>query len=148
MNNPFLLSVKDRLNHWKNFRKELSEYSEREQLEKVAQYWAHTPLQTIAYDMDEPATWPTPWEMMSVNDWCRNSVAIGIEFTLRLAGWNPQRLKLKLILDRQSSVMAMTVIVDDTWILNYDWGLVLPYKPSGIVLKSYQWDGKTYSEIG
>jgi hypothetical protein len=84
--------------------------------------------------------------MMSINDWCRNSVAIGIEFTLRLCGWNPKRLKLKLILDRQSSVMAMTVIVDDAWILNYDWGLVLPYKPSGIILKSYQWDGKKYIE--
>jgi hypothetical protein len=146
MINPFLLSVKDRLNHWKAFRKTLADNAEQEQLEKVAEYWSHTPIQSIAYNMDEPDTWPTAWEMMSLNDWCRNSVAIGIEFTLRLTGWNPDRLKLKLILDRQSSVMVMTVVVDDKWILNYDWGIVTSYKPFGVCLKSYQWDNKKYIE--
>lgn len=145
--NPFLMSVKDRLNNWKSFRKSFADMTESEQLQAVAEYWSHTPLQIIAYNMDEPDTWPSPWEMLSINDWCRNSVAIGMEFTLRLSGWNQERLQIKWILDRSSSVMVATVVVDEQWLLNYDWGSVLPYKPFGNVLKTYQWEGRKYLEI-
>ena len=144
MINPFLLSAQDRLSHWKNFRKELISYDEQEQLQRVAEYWSHTPLQKIAYNIDEPETWPTPWEMMTINDWCRNSVAIGMDFTLRLSGWCPSRLKLKLILDRQTSVMGLMSIIDENVMLNYDWGMLKPYNNVGVILKTYQWNGKQY----
>jgi hypothetical protein len=147
MMNPFLMSTKDRLNHWKDFRKSLTDCSEIEQLQKVAEYWSHTPLQTIAYDIDAPDSWPSPWEMMSANDWCRNSIAIGMEFTLRLAGWNADRLELKWILDRNTSVMALMVVIDEKWVLNYDWGLLNPYVPFGVVLRRYKWNGRQYTEI-
>ena len=141
--NPFLLSSKDRLNIWKEMRKSLIDMPENEQLLKVVQFWSQSPLKTIAYNVDEPNTWPTPWEMITANDWCRNTVAIGMDFTLRLSGWNAERLRLSLIIDRETSVMGMIVIVDEAFMLNYDWCVVLP-KKNFLSLKNYKWNGKKY----
>jgi hypothetical protein len=142
MINPFLLSTKDRLNHWKTFRKSLASLPEPEQLHQVSEYWSKTPLQVIAYNIDDPASWLSPWEMMTANDWCRNTIAIGMEFTLRLSGWDASRLALKMIIDRQNSVMILVLVVDDALVLNYDYGTMCE-KPSTLVtLKSFKWDGK------
>jgi hypothetical protein len=83
--NPFLLPPKKRLADWKDFRQSLSEHSEAEQLRLVAQYWAQAPMCAgLAHNIDEPESIPGPWEMVSEGQWCEHSVAIGMEFTLRL----------------------------------------------------------------
>jgi hypothetical protein len=50
------------------------------------------PLMKCAYDGEDCSEWPGPWEMIHNCDWCPYSVAIGMEFTLRLAGWDKSRL--------------------------------------------------------
>jgi hypothetical protein len=94
MMNPFLLDPHERLRDWKAFRTGLSMLSEPDQLRAVAGYWALAPMKSLAYDVERPLDLPTPWEMIDLGDWCRNSVAYGMEFTLRLAGWDASRLKL------------------------------------------------------
>lgn len=146
--NPFLLPPEERLAHWKELRKSLAAMDDMTKLKAVAQYWSNAPLKTIAYDPADSANWLTPWEMMYRNEWCRSSIAIGMENTLRLAGFSTDRMKLKYIIDRDIQAVLLILVVDDTWVLNYDWGSVLPYpKTNHNVMKAWRFSGKAYLSL-
>jgi len=149
MQNHFLLPADSRLEHWKGFRKTLSEMSDDiQKFQAVADYWATAPLLNIAYDPEAPNTWPTIWEMIRTGDWCRNSVAIGMEGTLRLSGIDPKRLMLGLLLDQDVSMMTMVVQVDTKWLLNYDWGILTKRpKTRHRWLRRFQWSGRFFKEF-
>lgn len=143
--NPFLLRTEDRLSHWKEFRKSLPSMNENEQLIAVADYWSKAPLGSIAYDLSNALSWTTPWEMISLNSWCRNSIAIGMESTLRLSGFSADRLSLRLIIDRDIQEVLLILVIDETWVLNYAWGCVIPYpKTNHAVMKAWNFVDKTY----
>jgi hypothetical protein len=110
--NPFLVSPRERLSLWKALRSSLATMPEEEQLDAVAKFWAQAPLHKFAYDVEKPETWPSPWEMINDGEWCARSVGIGIEFTLRLGGWNPERIRLHLIRDLDRSDMMSVVEID------------------------------------
>lgn len=113
-------------------------------LNAVAEYWANAPLMTIAYDPADAANWPTPWEMVHANNWCRNSVAIGMESTLRLAGFPTERMRLALIIDRSIEEMVLCLIVDDQWLLNYDWGTVRQMQHTFATVRAWQYKDRAY----
>lgn len=145
--NPFLLPPDERMAHWKDFRKSLMINTDvTGALKAVAEYWAKAPLVLIAYDTNDALNWPSPWEMIQANEWCRSSVAIGMESTLRLAGLPADRMKLKLILDRDIQELLLVLIVDEAWVLNYDWGFVQPCPTTDHrILKEWQYVGRSYS---
>jgi hypothetical protein len=146
--NPFLLPPHERLADWKEFRKSLTPIADQEKLRKVATYWAQAPLMSIAYDLDRPELWPTPWHMIHANEWCRSSVAVGMEATLRLAGIASERMLLRHIIDRDIQAMLMVLLVDSTATLNYDWGSVVPYpKTRQQVLREIQYRNKGYHSL-
>jgi hypothetical protein len=128
--NPFLLSPDERLANWRDFRKSIIDFSDEEKFQAVVDYWSHAPLQNIAYDIEDIENFPTPWEMVHAGEWCRNSIAVGMEFTLRLAGIDASRLELRMIIDPTISDMMLTVFIDNKYILNYDWGNVYTKKLS------------------
>src|SRR5438270_4117448 len=145
--NPFLASPRERLTLWKALRSSLANMPEAEQLAAVAKFWAQAPLHKFAYDVEKPETWPSPWEMISEGDWCSRSVGIGIEFTLRLGGWKPERLTLHLIRDLDRSDMMFVVEIDDNYYLNYDHGLVSPVpNTTRDFICSWKYCGKSYRE--
>jgi hypothetical protein len=146
--NPFLLPSPERLAHWKEFRRSLMPMPDDQKLREVAAYWAQAPLMTIAYDLDKPEKWPTPWHMIHYNEWCRSSVAIGMEATLRLAGITTDRLLLRHIMDRDIQAILMVLVVDSTACLNYDWGSVVPYpKTRQQVLREIRYGNKAYYSL-
>lgn len=124
--NPFLLNPRERLADWKTLRESLKTLPLDEQLARVAHYWGQAPLDRFAYDADDATSWPTMWEMIAENRWCRNSVAIGMEQTLRLSGIDASRLKLSYIKDYDLSDMVLVLIVDETYVLNYEHATVNP----------------------
>lgn len=79
MSNPFLLSPKQRLEEWKIFRNAITTLPDYNQLSEIASFWAQAPLSKFAYDPEQPSEWATPWEMIYEGDWCKFSVAIGME---------------------------------------------------------------------
>jgi hypothetical protein len=144
--NPFLLSPRDRLSDWKQFRSSLASMSEPDQLAAVARYWAQAPEMSYACDPEAPETWPTPWEMISDGGWCRHSRAIGMEFTLRLAGWHADRLRLALINDKDRSDVFFVLVVDEAYYLNYDHGEVVPVPETmRICISTTRFTGKHYT---
>ena len=147
MHNHFMLSAPSRVEHWKQFRKSLGLLTETQRLHAVAAYWARAPLLNIAYDCDAPHTWPGIWEMVGAGNWCRNSVAIGMDHTLRMAGFEPGRLCMGLLWDEDIAAVLMVVRIDADLLLNYNWGLLTPYPPTNHRwLRRYRWTGRKYSE--
>ncbi len=143
--NPFILSPKERLADWKGFRESLKALPERDQLDAVARYWALAPLLSHAHYPDVEKV-PTPWEMISEGNWCRNSVAIGMEFTLRLAGWKAERLELQMIRDYDLSEIIMVLIIDGQSVLNYNYGEIADYpKTRHDITDSWVFSGKLYT---
>jgi hypothetical protein len=146
--NPFLMDPRARLGDWKDFRKQLATMPEAEQLQAVADYWAKAPLGKLAYDLDTPENIASAWEMVSAGDWCENSVPIGMEFTLRLAGMDASRLELAMIRDYDLSVMKVVLIIDGQHWLNYSYGQVCDTPTSRHdVVGRWRFTGKFYAPI-
>lgn len=146
--NPFLLGPRERMSDWKQLREGLKGLSEADQVRAVAHYWGKAPLVRFAYDAEDAKSWPTMWEMINENTWCRNSVAIGMEQTLRLSGWDPKRLKLVFVKDHDLSDMMMVCQIDDgTW-LNYEHDTVSPIPETRReIMVCWQWSGRAYVEV-
>ena len=146
--NPFLLPPGERLADWRHFRTSLPSLSDTQQYAAVAGYWAQAPLLKLAYDLDRCVDWPTIWEMIHANQWCRNTVAIGMEATLRLAGMASERLLLRLIHDRNIQDILLILIVDSHWVLNYDWGSFRSYPATEqCIMREWRFTGRGYSTL-
>lgn len=145
--NPFLLPPTERLRHWKDFRRELADQPTSAQIAAVAAYWSNTPIGALAYNPDDETGWLSPWERIYNNQWCRSSVAIGMENTLRLAGIEADRLRLQLLADDICDLL-LVLIVDDAFVLNYDWGSVrsLPL-PESAVIREWRFAGHGYLQL-
>lgn len=146
-NNPFLMSPDDRMTHWKTFRRSLTDLETSKQLELVAQYWSKAPIGPLAYNPENAKQWLTPWEMIHHNQWCRSSVALGMEQTLRLAGMDKDRLTLRLVSDKTNGALLL-LIVDGLYVLNYDWGSVFSLPLTGHrVMREWRFAEREYLEI-
>lgn len=146
--NPFILSADQRLDHWKEFRKSITALDDQEKLEQVVKYWSLAPLSKFSYDIEKPNTIPGPWEMVREGDWCKNSVAIGMEFTLRLAGISPERMTLALIKDYDISDQILILIIDQDKVLNYDYATISEYPTTKHdVIGRWRYSGKSYIEL-
>ena len=145
--NPFLLRPRERLNDWKAFRQSLPIRSEPEQLQAVALYWAQAPIFNRAYDVVQPQDWTSPWEMVQANRWCRKSTAIGMEVTLRLSGWAPSRMRLKLIADFDLQDTFFVLEIDGQFWLNHEYRKVIPVGGDYQELCVFAFDGRDYIEV-
>ena|ERR1700748_1338473 len=146
--NPFLMQPRELLSQWKMVRTQLKDHPEIEQLQMVLDFWNKAPLKNMAYDPEVLDEYPTPWDMMTENDWCPNSIAVGMDFTLRLGGWNADRLKIQMIRDYDLSVQKLVVVVDGKYLLNYEYSVVseLP-KTNHDILDTWVFTGKHYERI-
>ncbi len=146
--NPFLMGPRERLADWKQLREGIKALPEAERLAQVATYWGKAPLARFAYDAEDAGSWPTIWEMINENDWCRNSVAIGMEQTLRLSGWDAKRLKLVFVKDHDLSDMMLVVQVDDRLWLNYEHNTVVEIPDTKReILVCWQYTTKGYQTV-
>jgi hypothetical protein len=141
--NPFLLPPAERLADWKQFRRSLVTLEEEQQWQAVAKYWAQPPLLPslpLMLILDDPHN---IWDMIYENKWCRNSVVLGMEATLRLAGLVDDRMTLRLIQDSLCEILVL--VIDDRWMFNYDWGHVTPYHNTHQIIRQWRFSGRHYS---
>ncbi len=103
----------------------------------------------MAYDPEAPETWPGPWEMISEGDWCPYSVAIGMEFTMRLAGISADRMEILHIRDYDISCEMFVLKIDESLVMNYSVGIVNHHYLTSRhdVLARYKSDGKRYFRL-
>jgi len=145
--NPFMLSAPERLDVWGTTRDSLPAMSETDQLTQVAKFWAQCPFTNWSLDPEDTKTWLTIWEMIHEGEFCRNAIAIGMEATLRLSGWNPERLKLVMIKNQEDGEEFFALIIDDHHVINYTHGEITKVDDlNGTIdtLYSYKWKSRNY----
>lgn len=127
---PFLLGLEDRIRVWRDLRMDLAKCDDLIALESVASWWAQAPLITYSIDVDKPSDWPTPWDLLLENQYCRTAVAYMMAATLRLTDkdrWTDDRIRLVYIKDQEASDEMMAVLIDNEYLLNYSVGEVFDY---------------------
>ncbi len=86
--------------------------------------------------------------MISHGDWCRRMIAVAMEMTLRIAGWDTSRLKIVAFRDYDISEELLVLKIDDQWALNYSIGEVVPYPETHqVVTAIWQFQGRNYKEL-
>ena len=145
--NPFVIfnSPQGRLTNWKALRQKIAELSDDEAMAIVAEYWAHAPMSNFSYNPDDCESWPSPWEMVSAGDWCPQMVAVAMEFSLRLSGWEANRLELVAFRDYDISQEVMVLKIDDKYALNYSIGKVEGWPDTKkIITGKWSFQGRSY----
>ncbi len=141
---PYLLSPKERVRHWREFRLSFSESeTDMEQLVKTMKYWQQFPILNHFLDVDFPNNWPTSWELIMGGDFCPACLSYLIEQTLLMSDprWVKDRVQLIFVHDQSNSTMLMIVVIDNKYVINYIHDTVIDFDfvaENCIILHKYQ----------
>lgn len=111
----------ERLSLWKNLRETISTQDLDTQLASVAKFFADMPYESRTMDYYNPASWPTPWEILFHGTFCKSSISLLMFHTIALlhSGIN---CELSLIDD--GADLYLVPVIDYQFVLNYIPGAV------------------------
>ena len=122
MNDVWQQSPKQRLKTWREFRLSLDDIEyEEDCLQAVVDWWKTAPVGSRELEIYDVKSWPDPWQLIYTNALDENSIALGMAYTLHLADWTCNVL---LVQNQEESWIRLVVLVDDTYVLNYTYGVV------------------------
>lgn len=84
--NVFLTDFYSRLRSWHELRKTLEGSSLDQICVEVDSFWQQCPLSNHYLHPDDIEDWPSPWELISDNNFCYYARALGMIYTLLLLG--------------------------------------------------------------
>lgn len=116
-------SPSTRLSLWREFRKGLNTDDTKEVCKTVVNWWKMAPLSKRTIDPVDSSTWPTPWEMLHSGDFCENSIALGMSYTIFYANENISN-ELMFITCRENSTQKLCAWIDNKYLLNYEHGVI------------------------
>lgn len=114
----------ERLRLWKKLRASISADLLDSQLESIAKFFESVPYSTRTLDYYDPASWPTPWEILFNGSFCKSSISILIFHTLKMLHTD-HHITLQLIDDGTDEYLVP--VIDDQFVLNYQLGSVNNY---------------------
>ena len=109
---------------WRELRETSKNHSLPEIIDMVNDWWTYTPWVRKTIDPYKPETWPNPWDMINLGQFCRSSIALGQAYTLWLCAPNSQT-EIWLINNFSERDIHLVVVIDEKTVLNYTLGLVL-----------------------
>tara|TARA_R110000744_G_scaffold180110_1_gene299123 strand:+ start:1794 stop:2234 length:441 start_codon:yes stop_codon:yes gene_type:complete len=124
MNGIWQLMPKERLTEWKAFRTELfnlDDKSNAEYLQTLVDWWRLAPLSNRVIDPYNSEEWPNPWDLLWNGLYDENVIALGMAYTLELCEWSCDIL---LVQDAVHSQVGLVIRLNDTYILNHNYGIV------------------------
>lgn len=108
---------------WRDFRKSLDTNNIFDVCNTVIAWWQSAPLVSIAIDPVNSSQWPTPWEMLHQGDFCEDSLALGMSYTIYYA--NPDiENELLYITCREKSLQRLCALIDNKYLLNFERGVI------------------------
>lgn len=115
------VSKEERLSLWKNLRNDIKCENINIQLKAIAEFYAATPYGARTIDYYDPASWPTPWEILFHGSFCTSSISLLIYYTFQLIS-SGHKTDLYLV-DDNGNIYLLPVI-DDQYVLNYEPGVI------------------------
>ncbi len=128
----FTEPIDDRVVLWRNFREELKQVDESTALKQTAELWSKAPFMSHYLTPDQPEEWPDPWELLTDNLYCNIAIALGMCYTLGLAGFAPDQLFLKIHVQDN-----LNLVFYKNNILNYESGI--PINTSQLLKTNFQY---------
>lgn len=121
INTAWFESPSTRLSQWREFRKGLDTDNTQEVCNIVIDWWKMAPISKMSIDPVDSSTWPTPWEMLHSGDFCENSLALGMSYTIYYANETIPN-ELLYVTDRKNSTQKLCAWIDNKYLLNYEHG--------------------------
>lgn len=116
MKNWNTYTAEERMLEWRHFRLSLKDLDNNEVIERVAEFFKHIPIASRYVDYYTPASWPTPWEILSRGWCCESSISLLMAHTFLL---NDMDCDIYLV-DSPLGTFLLPVI--DGLVLNYEFG--------------------------
>ena len=118
-----MVSPKERMKYWRDFRETLPGLDTREQIRRTIDCWYSWPIQDRYLDMDDAENWPTPWELINDASICYLGRLYLLIETLHLSdptNWTRDRFRFLYIKDDSASEMYPVVIIDNEYVIRSD----------------------------
>lgn len=126
-------SPSKRLALWRSFRKSLDTDNTKEVCRTVIRWWETAPLVSISIDPVNAEQWPTPWEMLHQGNFCEDSLALGMSYTIYYANSNIDN-ELIYVTCHERSFQKLCVLVDNKHLLNFQRGSISTLPTDGCII--------------
>jgi len=113
----------NRLKMWRQFRHSLDTDNTLQVCETVVEWWRSAPTVSLTIDPVESTNWPTPWEMLYSGDFCDNSLALGMAYTIYYTNSSIPN-ELLYITNTKDSKQKLCALIDQKYLLNYEHGVI------------------------
>lgn len=114
-------SAEERIQRWRDFRESLTNLSDEEVLNSIANFFADVPIGSRCIDFYTPDSWPTPWELLYHKLFCTSSISLLIYHTLVLALGKD---RAEIVLVDTGDDLFLAPLLDKKYIFNLELGKV------------------------
>ena len=126
MVNIFQINYEVRLRSWYELRQSLINSNIEEKCVCIDKFWQQAPLVNHYLHPSDINNWPTPWELLSDNNYCPIARGLGMVYTLISLGVDD--IDFCLALDDNKENVAIVLVDNAKYILNYWPDMVLNIK--------------------
>jgi len=97
------LSISERLSRWKSLRKNISKLDIFDACALTSKFWNNVPFVPYYLQLENPETWPDPWQLLVENYFCDIAKCLGIIYTLYLSDHSKELFpELRVYFDTES----------------------------------------------
>ncbi len=114
-------TAEERIAKWRELREHISNLTEEEQINNIAEFFATVPIGSRCIDFYTPESWPNPWELLYHKLFCTNSISLLIYHTLCVS-LDKDRVEILLVETKEDRFLLP--VVDKKHIFNYELGKV------------------------
>lgn len=132
-NTAWFESPSVRLGQWREFRHSLDTDSVEDVCKTVVAWWLSAPTVSMTIDPVNSEHWPTAWEMLHHGNFCDNSLALGMSYTIYYANQNISN-ELVYIIDRDLCVERLCALIDDKHLLNLEHSAISTFPRSNSLI--------------
>jgi hypothetical protein len=104
---------------WYDFRQQLE--TSPSPFDDVHAYFHNMQTVKVYTDPYDQSTWPTPWELIEENEYCKFNLILAVCYTLQLTNRFKQTLpKIKIAIDKRDKTVYYLLYMDDK-VYGYDY---------------------------
>jgi len=115
--NPFQQPFTDRLHSWRHLRHSKDNLTREQFIVEVDRWWQQAPLIKQHLHWNDQENWTDPWTMLSENEYCLLTRAIGMIYSLILCGIDD--VQLLIATDSNCEEHYLVVVDGAKYTLNY-----------------------------